>query len=134
MDWTTVLVATLLIAVSLMLLSWHWSTWQQADHGGLAERDRTYLRRQFRRRTNASGMIGLVGLMMLSTLWIQEAWLLALIWMAILAALLWVVLIAVLDGWVTHAHYGHDQAVTSAQIEALKQEIRKFQDEQRRGE
>ncbi len=125
MDRGTLIFAALLVALSLALLAMHWNTWRQADHGGLAERERDFFRRQFRRRIQASGMLGLIGLVMASSLWLNEIWQQALLWSGVLCALVWLVLIAILDGWSSRTFYGRDQAITAAQIERLKKELRK---------
>ena len=75
-------------------------------------------------------MIGLIGLVMASTLWVEEIWSQALLWAGILFALLWVILMALVDGWSSRVFYGRDQAVTAAEIELLKNEVRKFEEEQ----
>ena len=54
----------------------------------------------------------------------------ALFWLGILCAVLWVVLMALIDWWATRAFYGRDEVVNTVQIELLKNEVRKYQEEQ----
>ena len=61
-----------LVAISLGLLAGHWNAWRAVDHGGLPERERLFFQRQFRRRTHTSGAIGLVGLLIISGLWLED--------------------------------------------------------------
>jgi hypothetical protein len=128
--WSTTVFAVLLVALSLVMLAWHWAAWRKADHGGLSERDQQFARRQFRRRTQASGMLGAIGLLMLTTQFVEE-WTMALaLWLAILCGVAWLILMATVDWWSTRTFYGREEVVNAAQMELLKKEIRRFQEEQ----
>ena len=118
-----------LVLLSLALLAWHWSAWRKIDHGGLAQRDQEFFRRQFRRRTLISGMVGVIGLMIACSLWIEETWAQATFWVGVLMALVWMVLLAMMDWWSSRTFYGRDQAVHAAAIEVLKAEVRKYESE-----
>jgi hypothetical protein len=128
-QFSTIIFALLLVAISLSLLAWHWAAWRKVDHGGLSEREQQFSRRQFRRRTYASGMVGAIGLLMLTTQFAEPTMSLAL-WLAILCAVLWLLLMAMIDWWSTRTYYGRDEVMNAVQIELLKKEIRKFQEEQ----
>lgn len=132
MEWQTITFATLLVMLSLVLLAVHWFAWRKADHGGLGQREQDYARRQFRRRTQASGMLGAIGLLMLSTQWVDDEKMWAVLWLAILCAVFWVILIALIDWWSTRAFFGRDEMLNTVQIELLKKEIRNYQDDQQR--
>jgi hypothetical protein len=128
--WGTITFAAFLVFLALGLLAWHWNVWRQADHGGLPEREQEFHRRQFRRRIQASGMLGVIGLLIMGSLWIEETIAQALFWLGVLFALLWVVLLALADWWASRTFYGRDQALQTAEIEILKAEIRKYESEQ----
>ena len=128
--WSTIVFAAALVLLALVLLGLHWTTWRQADHGGLSEREQDFHRRQFRRRILSSGMLGLMGLMMLGSLWIEAAWAQFLFWVGMLLGIGAVMLLALADWWSSRTHYGRDQVLQAAQIELLKAEIRKYQSEQ----
>jgi hypothetical protein len=129
-EWKTVVFALLLVVLSLAMLSFHWAAWRKADHGGLSEREQQFARRQFRRRTQASGMLGAIGLLMLTTQWVEEKSMALALWLAILCAVAWVMLMALIDWWASRAFYGRDEVVNTVQMEILKKEIRRFQEEQ----
>ena len=131
MDYGTIAFGASLVALSLLLLATHWNSWRKADHGGLSDRDQEFHRRQFRRRIQSSGMLGLIGLLMLGSLWLEETWAQAMLWVGLCFALLWVIGMALLDWWLSSTHYGRDQVLNTAEIEILKAEIRKFEREQR---
>jgi hypothetical protein len=118
------------VVLSLVLLAVHWAAWRKADHGGLAAREQQFAQRQFRRRTLASGMLGAIGMLMLTTQFVAERSMALALWLAILCAVMWLVLMAVIDWWATRSFYGRDEVVNNVQIELLKKEIRRFQEEQ----
>jgi hypothetical protein len=131
---STVVLAAALVLFALVMLGIHWNTWQRADHGGLSDRDRLYYSRQFRRRILSSGMLGLMGLLMLGGLWIEATWAQALFWVGMLLGILAVMLLALTDWWSSRAHFGRDEVFNAAQIELLKAEIRKYESEERKGQ
>jgi hypothetical protein len=58
----TIIMPLLLIGLSGLLLDAHRRSWQEAQsNGSLNERDRRFARSQYRRRTQASGLIGVIG-------------------------------------------------------------------------
>lgn len=132
LEWGTIVFSTLLVILSLALLATHWAAWRKSDHGGLSEREQKFTRRQFRRRTQASGMLGTIGLLMLSSLWVEDVRIRALFWLGLLCAVLWVVMMALIDWWSTRTFYGRDEIVNTVEMELLKKEIRRFQEEQQR--
>ena len=123
---STVIFAALLLIVSLGMLTMHWNTWQAADHGGLPERERMFMQRQFRRRLNASAGIGLVGLLLISGLWIPEESLVNLVYLCgILLLVVWIFLLSLLDILATRLHYDRQQALQAAQIAVLQAAIKR---------
>jgi hypothetical protein len=129
-EWRTIVFAILLVVLSLVLLAIHWAAWRKSDHGGLSDREQQFARRQFRRRTQISGMLGAIGLLMLTTQWVEEKTMSLALWLAVLCAVAWLILMALIDWWATRAFYGRDEVLNTVQMEMLKQEIRRFQEEQ----
>lgn len=127
--WPTLIFSGLLVAASLILLAMHVKTWREADHGGLAERDYEFYRRQYRRRMQTSGMLGIIGLLLLGHFWIRDTMMLALYWSGVLGLLIWTVLLALADWGASRLHYG--PLVTDQQREhlLLQREIEKFRRE-----
>lgn len=127
--WPTLIFSGLLVAASLILLAMHVKTWREADHGGLAERDYEFYRRQYRRRMQTSGMLGIIGLLLLGHFWIRDTMMLALYWSGVLGLLIWTVLLALADWAASRLHYG--PLVTDQQREhlLLQREIEKFRRE-----
>ncbi len=103
---TTALGFALLIA-SGVLMGLHWRGWQAAQATDMeAEEERRFAWRQFRRRMQASGMIGLVGLGMLLGQFLRAPLMIVFFWTAIMLLLVWVVLLALVDALATRQHYG----------------------------
>jgi hypothetical protein len=93
-------VSALIVTVSLALVTWHiveWRAWEKATPD---DRERKFAWRRFRRRIQASGMLGLIGASILigASGWIMNKPLLvAFYWTGILVMLVWVMLLAVGD-------------------------------------
>src|SRR6188474_475685 len=108
--WPTLIFSGLLIFTSLILVGMHVKAWREADHGGLAEREYNFHRRQYRRRMQSSGMLGIIGLLILGHLWIRDNTMLALYWTGVLGLLVWPVLLAASDFAASRVHYGSQVA------------------------
>jgi hypothetical protein len=127
--WPTLFFSAALVFTSLVLLAWHVKSWREADHGGLAERDYQFHRRQYRRRTQSSGMLGIIGLLILGHLWVPDNTLLAVYWAGVLGLVVWTVLLAVADLAASRLHYGPQVAEQRTEHLLLKREIEKFRRE-----
>jgi uncharacterized membrane protein YesL len=119
---STLCVAGTLVAISLALLAGHWRSWQGADHGGLAARERLFYQRQFRRRSLVSAAIGLVGLLLASGLWLESKLAQLLLAGLLMIILLCVILLALVDMLATRVHFSGESAVHAARIQALRRE------------
>jgi hypothetical protein len=127
MSYSTLIFAALLVILSLGLLASHWSAWQKADHGGLSSRELLFRRRQFRRRTLASGAIGIVGLLLASGLWMESRLGQLILALLLMIVLLFVILLALLDMLATRVYFGGESAIHSAQVALLKRELEREQ-------
>ena len=127
--WPTLLVSAAVVFGSLVLLAWHVKAWREADHGGLSERDYEFFRRQYRRRMQSSGMLGIIGLLILGHLWVRDNSMLALYWTGVLGLLVWPVLLAASDFAASRVHYGSQVADQQTEHLLLKREIEKFRRE-----
>lgn len=127
--WPTLLVSAAVVFGSLVLLAWHVKAWREADHGGLSERDYEFFRRQYRRRMQSSGMLGIIGLLILGHLWVRDNSMLALYWTGVLGLLVWTVLLAASDFAASRVHYASQVADQQTEHLLLKREIEKFRRE-----
>jgi uncharacterized membrane protein len=127
--WPTLLFSAALVFTSLVLLAWHVKSWREADHGGLAERDYQFHRRQYRRRMQSSGMLGIIGLLILGHLWVRDNAMLAVYWAGVLGLVVWTVLLAIADLAASRLHYGPHVAEQRTEHLLLKREIENFRRE-----
>ena len=127
--WPTVVVSAGIVLLSLVLMAWHVKSWREADHGGLAERDYEFFRRQFRRRMQSSAMLGIIGLLILGHLWVIDNMMLALYWTGVLGLLVWTMLLAAADFAASRLHYSSEVADQKTEHLLLQREIEKFRRE-----
>lgn len=125
----TILFSAALVLGSLIMVAWHVKSWREADHGGLTERDYNFHRRQYRRRMQASGMLGFIGLLILGHLLVHDTTMLAMYWTGVLGLLVGTVLLAASDFAASRLHYGPRVADQQAEHLLLKREIEKFRRE-----
>ena len=128
--WSTILFAVSLLAISAALIFWHLLAWRRADHGGLTDADYRFYRRQFRRRMQASAMLGLVGVFALADLFVQDVVLRAILWCLILMIVLWTLVLAGSDWLASRLHFDKLLSASAVEHALLKREIEKFRREQ----
>ena len=117
----TIIFAAVLLVISLVMLATHYNAWRAADHGGLADRERQFQQRRFRRRTYASGSIGLVGALLISGLWVPEESVVNFCYTCgILLLVMGIILLAITDMLATRLHFERQDIIQSAQIAALQ--------------
>ncbi|MEX2026165.1 MAG: hypothetical protein WEH44_02675 [Pirellulaceae bacterium] len=128
--WSSLLFAVALLAVSGTMMVWHVLTWRRADHGGLGDADFRFYKNQFRRRMQVGAMVGIVGLLTLVDLWINDVTSRAVLWCVVLLLVLWTVLLAVSDWLASRLHYDKLLSANAVEHALLQREIKKFQREQ----
>ncbi len=103
----TSLFALLRFAGSVLLVRWHWVVWQTATGDELDDQYRKFLHDQCRRRVQASGMIGLIGVAMFIGQFLSR-WPLVNVfyWTGVLLLALWVILLATADLLITRNYLG----------------------------
>lgn len=131
--WSSILFAVTLLAVSGGLIVWHVLAWRRADHGGLADADYRFYRSQFRRRVQASAMLGLVGVLSLVDLWMVDVTARVVLWCVILLVVLWSLLLAAADWLASRLHFDKLLSANAVEHALLKREIEKLRREQERG-
>ena len=103
----TTLFAILLIIASVALVRWHRRVWQAAKESGAEAAEKEFLHRQCRRRMQASGMIGVIGLGMFIGQFLDRWPLVKLFhWSGVLLLVLWMLLLATADLIVARQHFG----------------------------
>lgn len=128
---SSALVALLLMAVSAGLTVWHAKTWHAAQAEPLEPADRDFRRRQFRRRMQTSGMVGVVGVAIflgtVLTPWVASPLFAFVYWAAVLLLLVWLVLLALADLLASRFHFSRMRSQNVVEQAKLRAEARKFQ-------
>lgn len=98
---------TLLILLAATLLVSHWRAWVRSrEDATLSEEERRFAWRQFRRRSQSSGMIGLVGLGICLYELVPRDELVVTVYLGgMILVVLWVLLLAVGDLIDTRVHF-----------------------------
>jgi hypothetical protein len=123
----TVMVAAALVFASLALSASHLRAWRHASHGGLGEQEQSFHARRFRRRVQASVMLGVIGLLLLGDLWLTDGWPALLYWLGVLLLLVWLLLLAASDWLASRVHFRgqiirlqNERAVLQAELDQLR--------------
>jgi hypothetical protein len=121
-----------LVCISAVLVAWHVRGWRQADHGGLGEQERDFHARRFRRRVQASAMVGVIGLLLLGELWLKDPRVMLLYWSGVVLLLLWLLLLAASDWLASRVHFRgplsrlqQDRVKLQADIDKLRRDRNK---------
>jgi hypothetical protein len=125
----TLIFAGTLVALSAVLLLWHAYERGQAELHALSNTELEYQRLRFRRRSLASSLVGLSGILIAVTEWIVEPLFLICFWVSILALLGWIVAIATADWTATRRYYATMRAEQMAEHAALRAEIERYKRE-----
>lgn len=118
-----ILAAALLVLAAGLIWS-HLRTWRRAQAQELEPEEHDYRRRQFRRRMQASAMIGIVGgCLVIGALIPEDKWPTAFVifWFGVILLVLWIMLLAVGDIVSTRmfvAHMDRERIVEQAKLEA----------------
>ncbi|WP_254511693.1 hypothetical protein [Anatilimnocola floriformis] len=124
-----------LIAISILLVVGHIRAWRTADHGGLAEAEREFQARRYRRRLQSSAMVGVIGVLLLGELWLdkvfQDELPRLLYWSGVGLLLLWLMLLAASDWLAWRQHFRRqidrlqtDRDTIRGELERLRREHR----------
>ena len=127
----TIVLSLALLLASALLFFWHWRGWKTTRDAETNEAERDYAWSQFRRRAQATAMMGVLSLLMLASLLLEfmSPWVFVIYISAMLALVGWVVLLALADMIATRQHYAHAQTKNLAEQARLKAEIYRLQEE-----
>jgi hypothetical protein len=124
--WPSVVVGSLLVLVSVALIAGHLLARRSLAAARLDEQERLYHRRQFRRRMQASALIGAVGVAVVGGLWVNGPPGEALYWFGVLLVVIWIVILAGFDAASTQSYFREAQRRQSAEHRELQKEIDRF--------
>jgi len=103
----TYVISLVLIGLSGFMLDWHRRSWRAVEQDAdVPERQRRFFRSQFRRRMQASGIIGLIGAAIgIKSLVPLRPWPMVLYLLFLAGACACIIVLAGLDAWATRQHY-----------------------------
>lgn len=131
----TIPLSLALLAISSILVISHLRAWRAADHGGLAEAEREFQERRFRRRLQTSAMVGVIGLLLLGELWLDKVFKDELprlmYWSGVGLLLLWLLLLAASDWLASRQHYRGQLDRLQTDRDALRGELERMRREHR---
>ncbi len=131
--WPSILFASLLMLLSVGLLVSHLAARRTHRAANLGPQETEYRCRQFRRRMQASALLGTVGFAILGGLWVDGPPLEALYWLAVLAAVVWILFLAGADIASTQSFFRDVQQRRSEEHAALQQEIERYRRQEGNG-
>jgi hypothetical protein len=127
----TTLMSALLLSAALGLIYWHLSSWKSRQSSDLTPEDHDFYRRQYRRRMQSSGMLGIlaVGLFLgeYFTRWIDSPLFFIVYWGIMLLIVVWMAMLAVGDMWTTKYYFGKMRDKCLIEQAKLHAEIRRVQ-------
>jgi hypothetical protein len=111
----SVLFSLLLLLVSGVLMLTHWRSWNAFRQQEQPQSEFDFRRRQFRRRMQASGMIGIVGITLFIGVafflgreslipWFEDPVVIFVYWAAVVLITVWMVLMALVDIWASQRY------------------------------
>ncbi len=124
---STIAFSLILIAIALGLLGLHRRTWLAARQRELGERDLQFARRQYGRRAQTSGLIIVVALVMLGSLWVKRPLPTLLLWSGVTLLVLWICGLAATDWWHTRAYFDRVRDEQIAEGAVIEAELRRLQ-------
>jgi hypothetical protein len=138
--WSSILVGLLLFAVGAWLMHSHVRTWRtmQQQKTEMEPRERNYRLRQFRRRTQTSAMLGLLGVAILlgHLLSVLSAppLLMFIFWGGVMLMAVWLGLLAVADMIATRQYFSRlkqDYLIQQARLQAELRRLQRTRDDGR---
>lgn len=120
------------VIAGLLLMRSHVQSWsRQQEDPELDDRDRRHLRRRFRRRMQASGLLTVIGVMIpigdIESVFRAAPVIFAVYWFVVIALVMWVALLALGDLAATRAHSRVDISRLEHMQRELEQELAALQ-------
>jgi hypothetical protein len=130
----SVLVGLVLCASSGGLIASHIRTWKRLKDEDLDELESEFHRRQYRRRMQTSGMLGVLGMAILVgqllILWVTSSLFILLYWGAVVVLVIWMALLALADMTATGVFYSREKSNSIVEHARLQSELRRARDEE----
>ena len=123
-------IGALLVAAGAVLMLWHRANLLQTRDEQPSERDEEFAWRRFRRRMQASGMMGVVGVAIILGQLPMSPLFALFYWSGVVLVVLWMMLLALADALNSFWHYQGDTKRQQQQRAALTAKLHKLRREQ----
>jgi hypothetical protein len=122
----TWIVSLLLIGLSGWMLDWHRRSWRKADvDTSISDSERRYALSQYRRRVQASSIIGVLGAAIaLGPVVPRRPWPMMIYLISVAGACLAITLLAAIDAWATRQYFARLRSQNLAAQVQLSRELR----------
>lgn len=124
--WSYFVFAALLLAASGLLLWTHARAWRACRDEELDESELDFRRRQFRRRMQASAMIGIVGIAVAVSPAITNSMGTAILWLVVFSLVVWMLLLALADMVSSYYYYYQLRARHTAEHASLQAQLERL--------
>lgn len=121
--WSHLAFAAFLLGASAGLLWMHLRAWRASRLESQDEQAFEFRRRQFRRRMQASGMIGVVGIAVAASLAVTAPLMTAGLWLVVLSLVVWMLLLALADMVSSYFYYAQVRARHAAEHASLQAKL-----------
>lgn len=134
--WSAIPVPLFLLVCAAALMRMHARAWRSVQEEEMEAAERDYHRRQFRRRMQSSGMLGVLAVGIFLGQWISEVARPAVVfifWGGVALVVVWVAALAVADIVATKHHYGRLRQGVLIEQAKLQARLRRMQEARRNG-
>jgi len=125
--------AALLFAVSALMITCHVVSWRRLERAGCDDGAREFFRRQYRRRMQASAMIGFVGIAIIGGIWVRDPIYTIAYWGCVAIVVLWMGLLAVADMLSTRSYYWRLRREQIAEHASLQADLKRIRSREGNG-
>ena len=116
--------ATVLFAIAALLMLQHEWTWRKVLRNEKDQREVDFARRQYRRRVQTSGLIGVVAIAIALSGWVEQSTVALFFWLGVALVVVWILLLALADWAISYAHFQRIHKRHLAEHAALQAELK----------
>jgi hypothetical protein len=128
---SVIIVSSFLVLATVVLMISHVRAWRGFQREDLTEEELDFRRRQFRRRMQTSGMLGLMAVAVavgyFLIIWFRSGWLALLFGIVLIAMVCWIGLLAIVDVWATKHHFSRMRDRCIVEQAKLRAEINRME-------
>ncbi len=125
--WSSTVFALVILLAAAGLMIGHRRQWRRVEQSQPDPAEYDFRRRQVRRRTQTSAMLGVLAVAIFASPWVgAHVWLFTLYCLTMLVLVVWVSVLALVDLWATRHHYQRLHDTYLAEEAELQGELRRL--------